>query len=175
MRILMSRWDDYFLGVCNAVASNSPCYSRQIGAILVRDKSIVATGYNGPPRGVTHCGKERLKLDHPLRSRLYGTIEPTPEVADTCPRQLMGLKSGEGPVWCTAAHAEQNTIANAARMGVAAANSTLYMNDQIPCKVCMAMLINAGIKEIVVTRLEHYDTTGKYLVDQAGIRIRVFR
>ena len=171
----MNRWDNYYLGVCKAVASNSKCFSRQIGAILVRDKSIVATGYNGPPRGVTHCGAERLKLDHALRARMYGSIEPTPENVDTCPRRLMGLRSGEGLVWCTAAHAETNTIANAARMGTKVEGSILYMNDQIPCKDCLALIINAGIVEVVVTKLEHYDSTGKYQIDQSGIRVRVFR
>jgi len=128
----VERWDKYFHAICCAVALKSPCQSRQIGAILVRDKSIVATGYNGPPRGIPHCGS-------------------------ICPRKAAGYKSGEGLHLCPAAHAETNCIVNAARLGVSTLNTTLYMNCITPCRECMKLLINAGVAEIVVDELTQYD------------------
>ena len=142
----MDKWDTYFLKICETIASNSVCKSRQIGAILVRDKSIVATGYNGPPRGVPHCGKRRLEFDHNLRDRMTRTIDPTFINDDKCPRRVMGFASGDGLDYCIAAHAEQNCVANAARLGVSTLGTDLYLNDQIPCKVCLAILINAGVR-----------------------------
>jgi len=151
-----SLWDQYFYNICNAVGSKSRCHSRQIGAVLVRDNSIIATGYNGPARGVPHCGSERMKVDGYLRQKV-GFISDQ----NMCPRKALGYASGEGINLCTAAHAEQNCIANAARMGVEVKGATLYMNDQIPCKVCLVVLINAGVHKIVVTKLEHYSEEGK--------------
>lgn len=129
------RWDDYFQTICNAVASKSPCLSRQIGAILVRDSSIVSTGYNGPARGYPHCKGYSKTI---------------------CPRKLKGYKSGEGLHECPAAHAEGNTVANAARNGVCTIDTTLYMNSMIPCKDCAIILVNAGIREVVVDDVTPY-------------------
>jgi len=86
----------------------------------------------------------------------------------------MGFRSGDGLDYCIAAHAEQNCIANAARMGICTMGSTLYMNDQIPCKNCLAILINAGVKEVAVTKLELYDGEGEYLARYGGLKIRTF-
>lgn len=170
----MNRWDTYFLNVCEVVASNSMCMSRHNGAILVRDNSILATGYNGPPRGVPHCGKRRIELDHNLRNRMTRTIDPTVVDTDRCPRKVMGYASGDGLSYCIAAHAEQNCIANAARLGVNTNHTDLYINDQIPCKICLNMLINAGIRYITVTRLECYDDESPYLINYSGLNIRNF-
>ena len=63
------KWDEYFLDICCSISTKSPCLSRKIGAILVRDNSIISTGYNGPPRGVPHCGHDRFMADHDLRDR----------------------------------------------------------------------------------------------------------
>ena len=169
----MEKWDTYYKGICERVGANSSCHSRQIGAILVRDKSIISTGYNGPPRGVPHCGVERLKCDDYLKMRMKQTIAPVFE-SNNCPRKDMGYKSGEGLDFCVAAHAEQNCVANAARMGICTFGSTLYMNDQIPCKVCLAIIINAGVKEVVVTHLVAYDNEGIYVAKYGGLEIRTF-
>jgi len=126
-------WDLYFYNICVAVASKSRCLSRQIGAIIVYDNSVVATGYNGPPRGVSHCGPE-------------------------CPRKLAGFPSGEGLHLCPAAHAEANCIVNAARLGVSVVGSTIYMNCPIPCTECSKLIINAGISEVVVVDASFYST-----------------
>lgn len=168
------RWDEYFLRVCEAVASNSRCLSRKIGAVLVRDSSILATGYNGPPRGIPHCGEDRLKYDQNLREWTAKTIDPIIVNDHICPRRMLGYKSGEGLLWCIAAHAERNTICNAARNGVITLGATLYMNDQVPCKDCMIELINAGIKEVVVTKLVPYDKFSEYLIVNSKMLIRQF-
>lgn len=168
------RWSKYFMSVCDVVASNSSCHSHQIGAILVRDKIVVATGYNGPARGVPHCGGDRLDLDHNLRSELLGTDSTGPISEGTCPRQLLGYSSGQGLEWCIAAHAEQNTIANAARVGVMTFGTHLWMNDVIPCKNCLINLINAGVNVIFVKELILYDETSRYIIKHSNLHIRDF-
>lgn len=142
-------WDNYFFELCKAVASKSPCLSRKIGAILVKDKSIVSTGYNGPPRGVPHC-------------------------QDICPRKVMGFESGKGMEWCPAQHAEENAVSNAARLGVSVLGSTLYMNSVIPCQKCFGTLINAGITDIVIDNNDLYDEHTAFLIKHSDIIIRRF-
>lgn len=174
------RWDAYFLKVCEAIASKSPCKSRQIGAILVRDKSIVATGYNGPPRGVPHCGPDRFWKDKELRRRFTtdGRIYETGNalhhsVSTYCPRQILGYQSGHGLEWCFAAHAERNCLINAARLGVTTLGTTLYMNNVIPCKDCLIELINAGVTNIVVEEAKPYNQI-QFLLDTVELNIREF-
>jgi len=145
-----SRWDEYFFQICESVARKSPCLSRQIGAILVRDQSIVATGYNGPPRGFKHC-------------------------TDICPRRSLGFPSGEGLIHCPAVHAEVNAIANAARIGASVLNTTLYMNCIVPCKDCMATLINAGVRALVVSEILPYHALSMDMITQCKITVRKFK
>lgn len=145
-----SRWDEYYLQICESVASKSPCLSRQIGAILVRDQSIISTGYNGPPRGFPHCKEE-------------------------CPRRTMGFKSGEGLVNCPAVHAEVNAVTNAARVGASTVNSTLYMNCIVPCKDCMAVLINAGVRTIVINDIIPYHALSMDMITKCKINVRKFK
>jgi dCMP deaminase len=170
-------WDVYFHNICEAVASKSSCLSRKIGAILVRDHSIISTGYNGPPRGVPHCGKERLIHDPTLNSILHLPLEiiSDTDIENTCPRKVLGFNSGEGMEWCTAQHAEENAVSNAARSGVSTIGSTLYMNCVIPCKNCFGTLINAGIVEIVVDSIEVYDKHTQFFIDSSNIKIRSFK
>lgn len=115
-----------------------------IGAVLVRDNIIVSTGYNGPPRGVSHC-------------------------KGGCPRQAMGLKSGEGLDLCPATHAEQNCIASAARIGASTKGCTLYLNTVAPCKWCMGICINAGILYIVTSQPGWYDEKARQMAKEAGV------
>ena len=160
--------DPYFYRLCCAIALNSKCLSRQIGAILVRDKLIVSTGYNGPPRGVTHCGQKDFVYDS-----LSG-LTVNPAVNKVCPRHLLLYKSGEGLHLCPAAHAETNAIANAARLGVNCSGATLYLNAPTPCRACAPSVINAGIVEVVALSLEPYDELGLKLLNEAGVKVRVF-
>jgi len=144
----------------------------------VRDHSIVATGYNGPARGIPHCGHDRLMKDNFLRAEMSeaGAIEDYPinRIKEECPRQILGYKSGTHMELCPAQHAETNCIANAARLGVSTVDTILYMDCIIPCKNCYGMLINAGIVEIVVDDVKPYDKHTAYLIDNSQIKIRRF-
>jgi len=144
------RWDTYYNRICRAVASKSPCLSRQIGAILVKENVVVATGYNGPPRGYPHC-------------------------IDSCPRKAKGYASGEGLHECPAVHAEANCIISAARIGASVSGSILYMNCIIPCKDCMSLLINAGVWEIVVDDTVPYHEVSLSMAESANVKIRRFK
>ncbi len=171
-------WDTYFHEICITVASKSPCLSRQIGAILVRDKSIVSTGYNGPPRGIPHCGHERLKEDFTLSNMLDDMSNSFgwSEIEYTCPRHL--LNKGERGAFrelCPAQHAEENCVSNAARNGVSVLGCTLYLNEHLPCSKCLGTLINAGISEIVTESLDYHDEQGKFLLENSDIIIREFQ
>lgn len=149
-------WHTYFMLICESLAKNSKCMSRQIGSLIVIDKSIVSTGYNGPPRGTKHC-IERYNISH-LTDRM-------------CPRRLAGYRSGEGLHLCPAAHAEVNCISNAARLGVSVKGGTLYLNTCTPCKNCAAQIINAGIIQVVCLTLSAYDDLGPILLEEAGIEV----
>lgn len=168
-------WDQYFLNVCDTISDNSKCYSRKVGAIIVKDKSIISTGYNGPPRGVPPCDerynnmldtglvKEFIKRDIPYRSGIKN-----------CPRRIINFKSGEGLEWCVAGHGERNAIINAARVGVSVKDCIMYMNCAVPCSPCLVEIINAGISEIVITSFDHYDMMSKYLIEQSKLKVRTY-
>jgi dCMP deaminase len=162
------RWDSYFRGLTISIAQNSQCLSRKIGAIIVLDKSIISTGYNGPPRGVPPCD-ERWGKDHSLE---YDFPEKVRQ--GKCPRKVMGYESGQGLEYCIAGHGERNALINAARHGIAVKGATMYCNCPIPCTPCLVEIINAGIIEIVVTSLETYDKTSEYLIMQSGIVVRKY-
>ena len=171
----MNRWDRYFYDLCIAVASKSPCLSRKIGALLVRDKSVVSTGYNGPPRGVPHCGRERLSKDMYLAKVIKELgMAGDPRFLNECPRKVLGFPSGARMDLCPAQHAEENAVSNAARNGVSTIGCTLYMNSVIPCQKCFGTLINAGIVEIVVEDLTIYHENTEFLINNSSIKIRRF-
>jgi dCMP deaminase len=167
----MDRWDNYFLMICNEVAQNSKCYSRQIGAILVIDNIIISTGYNGPPRGVPNCG-DRLLKDNALKIPL-NNLDIKNKI---CPRRLLQFKSGEGLEFCPAIHAEKNCLLAAARNGIRTKNAIMYMNANIvSCTQCFGALINSGIKELVLVKNNIYDITNKWVIDNSDIKIREFK
>lgn len=153
-----TKWDNYFMGVAKAVGENSRCLSRSIGAVLVKDKSIVSVGYNGPPRGVPHCWRRN------------------PNFERVCPRQLQGYKSGEGLDLCIAGHAERNAILNAARHGISTKGATLVCHCGVPCKDCAIEIINAGIAEVVFVITKHrpvyYDELSKWLFENSDVILR---
>jgi dCMP deaminase len=169
-------WDRYFLKVCKAIASNSKCYSRKIGAIIVRDKSIISTGYNGPPRGVPPCNERYQKeLDGSLCTVLEKSkTTGYQDFGDMCPRKLLGFESGQGLEWCIAGHAERNAIVNAAREGVSVKGCIMYMDCPVPCSPCLVEIINAGISEIVITEFTHYDRMSEYLIKYSGLKARTY-
>lgn len=127
-------------------AQRSTCLRRQVGAVIVKDKHIVATGYNGAPRRIAHCDE-----------------------IGGCLREQMGIPSGERHELCRALHAEQNAIIQAATLGVSIEDATIYITHQ-PCIICAKMIINAGISRIVVK--EGYpDKLSEDILKEAGLRI----
>lgn len=171
----IARWDKYFHELCIAAGRNTVCMSRKIGAVLVRDKSVISTGYNGPPRGVPHCS-ERYLVDPEIRAYMEskGINPDATDFHKKCPRQAMGFKSGQGLQWCVAGHAERNALINAAREGISTRDATLYMDCGVPCAPCLVEIINAGIKEIVITEFTFYDASSKYLMENSDLKWRVF-
>jgi dCMP deaminase len=141
----MSRlsWDEYFMQITQIVSRRSTCLRRQVGALLVRDRQILASGYNGAPSGLPHCE----------------------EVG--CLREAQGVPSGQRHELCRGLHAEQNAIIQAANHGVRLGGSTLYTTTH-PCIICTKMLINAGV-ERVVFRDGYADPLAQEMIDQAGV------
>jgi dCMP deaminase len=169
-------WDKYYYDLCNQVASRSKCYSRAVGAVLVRDKTVICTGYNGPPRNVPVCDK-RWDLDTALKNKfkeIFGREPTSDDIKGKCPRKVLGFKSGEGLEWCVAGHGERNALIQAAREGVCTKNSTLYMNCEIPCTPCLVEIINAGVDEIVVTDFAFYDCSAEYLINNSKLKVRIY-
>ena len=138
-------WDDYFITIARQVATRSTCLRRQVGAVLVRDKRILATGYNGAPKGLAHCA----------------------EVAGV--REQRHIPSGERHELCRALHAEQNALLQAAAYGVPVAGAAIYCTTQ-PCALCAKMLINAGIVKIFIGE-SYPDEFALSLLNEAGIAI----
>lgn len=169
-------WDEYFYEICNTISKNSKCLSRKIGAVLVRDNSIISTGYNGSPRSVFHCNvryrNDEILIEELKKENKYDDYYE--KYRDQCPRRVLGYKSGEGLEICIAGHGERNCIINAARLGIPVKDSILYCNCPIPCTPCLIEIINAGIKEIVVTDMSSYDKMGKWLIKHSGIGVRLF-
>lgn len=139
-------WDEYFMEMAELTAKRSSCMRRNVGAVIVKDKRAVATGYNGAPVGLPHC-----------------------EEKGGCLRQQLGVPSGQRHELCRALHAEQNAIIQAASMGHAIEGGTIYITHQ-PCVICAKMIVNAGIKRIVVK--EGYpDELAIEILDEAGLKV----
>lgn len=187
------KWDKYYYELCKTVSQNSSCMSRKIGSIIVLDKSIISTGYNGPPRGVDHCSK-RWEKDEFLRNEFAKEWrnamcpdektamkdleimidDPKSSLYKQCPRRVIGYPSGIGLHICIAGHAERNALINAARHGIAVKGGTLYLDTVIPCSPCVIEIINAGIEEVVCSKLVAYDGQVEYLIKNSGLRIREY-
>lgn len=161
------RWDNYYYDIAVRVSERSPCLSYKRGAILVRDKVIICEGFNGAARTIPPCGPERLKHDVVLAHRMNDAFNPIYGDSETCPRQRLGFPSGQGLEHCPAVHAEANAIANAARMGICTKDTTMYLNFGTPCKDCLSLLINAGVREVVATELKRYDALSEFIIKMA--------
>lgn len=116
-------WHEYFMGICDLVAGRSTCIRRKVGAVLVKEKRILCSGYNGAPAKVPHCSETG------------------------CLREQLNVPSGEKHELCRGVHAEQNAIIQAAYHGVQVKGAVLYCTNQ-PCSICAKMIINAGIKTV---------------------------
>jgi dCMP deaminase len=117
-------WDEYFMQMAQVVSGRSTCLRRQVGAVIVKDKQILSTGYNGSPTGLTHCAQTG------------------------CLRQKLGIPSGERTEICRAVHAEQNALVQAAKHGVSIDGADIYTTVQ-PCVLCTKLIINSGIKRVI--------------------------
>ena len=140
-------WDEYFMAIAELVSRRSTCLRRHVGAVLVKEKRILATGYNGAPSGISHCEKVG------------------------CIREKLNIPSGERHELCRGLHAEQNAIIQAAYHGVSIKGSILYITCH-PCSVCTKMIINAGIGEIII-KDTYPDKIAAELLNEAGVKIRM--
>lgn len=171
----MKKWDQYFLNLCREVGKNSKCHSRKIGSVLVKDNIIIATGYNGPARGIPEC-RERLFFDDKIQRELAKRcITISSDIGEVCPRQVLGYKSGEGLEWCNAVHSEKNCLLAAARLGTSTKGATMYIDAIVsPCTQCYSACVQAGIKEIVVVQNNIYDPSLEWCIQYTGLPIREF-
>lgn len=142
-------WDMYFLRIAGVARERSTCMKRSVGAVIVKDKRILATGYNGAPAGLEHCS------------------------VTGCLRTQMDVPSGERHELCRGLHAEQNAIIQAAATGVAIEGATLYCN-YLPCVICTKMIINARIKRVVFTSY-YPDDLAIQMLTQSKIQLDLFK
>ncbi len=141
-------WNKYFMDIARLVARRSTCIRRRVGAVIVKEKRILATGYNGAPTGLVHCE----------------------EIG--CLREQTAVPSGQRHELCRGLHAEQNAIIQAAYHGISIAGATLFCTT-LPCSICFKMLINAGIREVVYA--EGYpDELSQRLLQETEIAITQF-
>ena len=140
-------WDEYFLSIADLVSKRSTCLRRNVGAVLVKDRRILATGYNGAPSMIRHCD----------------------EVG--CIRQKLNIPSGERHELCRGLHGEQNAFLQAALHGTSLKGAILYSTTQ-PCIICAKMIINAGITEVVI-KGDYPDKMAKEFLKEAKVKVRV--
>lgn len=141
-------WDEYFMEITRLVARRSTCLRRQVGAVLVKDRNILATGYNGAPSGVAHC----LEVG--------------------CMRERLSIPSGERHELCRGLHAEQNAVIQAAKHGTNINGALLYCTT-MPCIICSKMLINAGIRRIIYEE-GYTDHLAEEMIGEANIEVVKF-
>ena len=148
-KTLFDKWDDRFMQVARLVSTWSSCIRRQIGAVIVQNRRIIATGYNGAPSGIKTCVEKGV-----------------------CMREQMGIKSGTSPELCYAAHAEQNAIVQAARLGISIDKATLYCTHQ-PCVICAKLIINSGIDRVVYEQ-GYPDAFARELFKEANVKLEQY-
>ena len=140
-------WTEYFLDIAKAVGRRATCLRRRYGAIIVKDKIIISTGYNGAPRGEANC------ID-----------------TGNCERERLHVPKGQNYELCVAVHAEQNAISDAARRGVSVNGATAYITH-FPCVNCAKILISAGIKSVRYLHDYHNDDIVYRLFEESGISV----
>ncbi|MEA3417164.1 MAG: cytidine/deoxycytidylate deaminase family protein [Thermodesulfobacteriota bacterium] len=138
-------WETYFMDIAELVAKRSTCLRRAVGAIIVKDKRILTTGYNGAPTGIKHC------------------------IETGCLREKLNVPSGERHELCRGIHAEQNAIIQAAFHGASIKGATLFCTNQ-PCSICAKMIINAGIIKVYY-RDGYADSMAREMFKEAGIEV----
>lgn len=139
-------WDTYFMAIAELVSERSTCLRRKVGAVFVKERRILATGYNGTPTKISHCD------------------------VTGCLREKLKVPSGERQELCRGLHAEQNGLLQAALYGISLKDASLYCTNQ-PCIICAKMLINAGIKEIIIKQ-GYPDKLAQEMLEEAKIKVR---
>lgn len=142
-------WDTYFIDIAHVVSRRSNCLRRQVAAVVVRDRRIISTGYNGTPRGIRNC------------------------IDGGCPRCAGDSASGENLGECICAHAEENAIVQAAFHGISILGGTLY-STLSPCLLCCKMIINAGVTEVVFEQEYQFSRQARGMLHEADILCRQF-
>lgn len=147
----ITKWDKRFMDIAELVGGWSSCYkdNRNVGAVIAKNKRIIATGYNGAPTGIESCVDK-----------------------GECMRVKLGIKSGTQQEICYGVHAEQNAIVQCARMGISSEGSTIYVTHQ-PCSICTRIIINAGITRVVYKR-PYPDEFAMKLFNEAGVEVVIF-
>lgn len=141
-------WQQYFMEMAFLVSRRSTCLRRKVGTVLVRDNQILSTGYNGSPKGVSHCSETG------------------------CLRAQRNVPSGSNHELCRGVHAEQNAIIQAGLNGSSTRGATLYCTNQ-PCSICARLIINAEIKTIYVAST-YPDALAEQLLKEAGIEVHLY-
>ena len=139
-------WDEYFLEIAGIVSKRSTCLRRKVGAVVVKERRILATGYNGTPSKIEHCAQTG------------------------CLREKLNIPSGQRHELCRGLHAEQNALLQAALYGISLKGSTMYITN-LPCIICAKMIINAGIKEVVICG-SYPDKMASEFLRQAKVKVR---
>lgn len=142
-------WDNYFMDIALLVANRSTCLRRRVGAVIIKDKNILATGYNGTPSGITHCSETG------------------------CLREKLAVPSGQRHELCRGLHAEQNAIIQAAKHGVNIQGGTLFCTHS-PCIICSKMIINAGVDRIVF-REGYPDDLSREMLAESGVVVEAMK
>ncbi len=142
-------WDTYFMDMAYLASKRSTCLRRSVGAVLVKDKRVLATGYNGAPSKTSHCEKTG------------------------CLREKMNVPSGQRHELCRGLHAEQNAFLQAALHGTSLRDAVLYVTTQ-PCVICTKMIINAGVTEVIMDG-EYPDELSREFLDEAKIKVRKYK
>jgi len=141
-------WDEYFMQIARDVGTRSTCLRRHVSAVIVREKRILSTGYNGAPRGMPHCE----------------------DVG--CLREQLGIPSGQRQEICRGLHAEQNAIIQAALHGVSVDGATIYCTHQ-PCITCAKMIINSGIVRVVCANT-YPDDFSRDMLEEASVQLEIW-
>lgn len=142
-------WDQYFMEMAEIAKKRSTCLRRQVGAVLVKDRRLLTSGYNGAPAGIRHCD----------------------EVG--CLRDQLKVPSGERHELCRGTHAEQNALIQAAFHGIKIEGATLYVTHQ-PCSICARLIINAGIQRVVYQG-DYPDPMSMDMLKEARVTLEIYR
>ncbi len=148
-KMVRPSWEEYFMDITELVARRSTCIRRSVGAVIVKDKRLLATGYNGAPSGIAHCCETG------------------------CMREKQNVPSGQRHELCRGIHAEQNAIIQAAYHGVSIKDASLFCTN-LPCSICAKMIINAGIKAIWY-KSGYADPMSTEMFQEAGVQVIKFQ